>query len=269
MLEELGGYSFECNLQDSISREVCFTGRYEPQETALIQAILRPGMTFVDVGANWGYFTLLAASLVGKAGRVVSVEPHPKLFAILHENMQRNRLAQVTALQVAAGKERGVCKLLGYDEALSNFGMSRIVSETRSPLPIPILNVAVSPLDVLFDELDLKIIDLLKMDIEGAEGTALQGLERSLSTLRIHRLILELHPEQLAEHQQTPQDIIRQLSNLGYRAWTIDHSVEGTRRAAYAKRVDTRALLRRFSGLEVLDRWPHLLWSMPHLEPLP
>src|SRR5262245_56723365 len=81
--KRLGGWSFQCDLRDSIAREVCFTGRYEPQETALVQAILKPGMSFVDVGANWGYFTLLAAHKVGVKGRVVSLEPDPRLFPVL------------------------------------------------------------------------------------------------------------------------------------------------------------------------------------------
>ena len=71
MPEEMGGYAFHCDLRDGISREVCFTGYYEPQETALVRSILRPGMSFVDVGANWGYYTLLAANLVGSKGRVL------------------------------------------------------------------------------------------------------------------------------------------------------------------------------------------------------
>jgi FkbM family methyltransferase len=265
--EEFGGYSFECDLRDSISREVCFTGRYDPQETALLQAFLSEGMTFVDVGSNWGYFTLLAARFVGKSGRVISIEPHPRLFKVLQENVQRNRLQQVTALQLAAGSERGTCKLLSYEEALGNYGTSHLVRESKDAAHI--FNVPMRPLDALFDELELKAIDLLKMDIEGAEGFALQGLVKSLSNFRIYRLILELHPAQLAEHGQAARDVIQLLSNLGYRAWTIDHSVSGTRHAAYVKRVDTRGLLQPFVSAKVLDVWPHLLWVMPELEPIP
>ena len=80
MPREVGGFTFECDLRDAISREVCFTGRYEPLETLLVQSTLRPGMTFVDVGANWGYFTLVASHLVGSSGLVVSLEPDPRLF---------------------------------------------------------------------------------------------------------------------------------------------------------------------------------------------
>ena len=67
---DLGAAAFECDLRDSIAREVCFTGRYEPQETTLALALLRPGMTVLDVGANWGYFTLVAVRLIGAAGAV-------------------------------------------------------------------------------------------------------------------------------------------------------------------------------------------------------
>jgi len=68
MPSEMGGFTFLCDLRDAISREVCFVGRYEPLETSIVESILRPGMVFIDVGANWGYFTLFAAHLVGKGG---------------------------------------------------------------------------------------------------------------------------------------------------------------------------------------------------------
>ena len=111
MPDDVGGYPFRCDLRDIISREVCFTGTYEPQETTLVRAILRPGMTFVDVGANWGYFTLLAASLVGTTGRVLSLEPDPRLFSILQENVGRSGLDHVTPLQLAAAHQAGILSL--------------------------------------------------------------------------------------------------------------------------------------------------------------
>ena len=267
MLEELGGYSFTCDLRDSISREVCFAGRYEPQETALVRAILRPGMTFVDVGANWGYFTLLAAHLVGTGGRVVSLEPDPRLFRMLHENVVRNSLTRVTALQVAAAAEAGTLTLAGYNESDGNFGISRVVSGGQE-MP-GTFQVAARSLDALFDELGVRDIDLLKMDIEGAEGFALPGSAKSLANRGIHRLLLELHPARLAEHGHSAQDIIQHLLGVGYRAWTVDHSHAGSRRAVYARRLNPRTLLRPLNTHASLDDWPHLLWTMPGMEPLP
>ena len=97
---DLGGYAFACDLRDSIAREVCFTGRYEPQETRLALAILRPGMTAVDAGANWGYFTLLSAHAVGPRGRVVALEPHPALSGLLALSSVRHVWAAVPLLFV-------------------------------------------------------------------------------------------------------------------------------------------------------------------------
>src|SRR3989441_6546498 len=128
MLGELGKYSFKCNLRDAICREVCFTGGYEPQETALARGILRPGMCFLGVGANWGYFTLLAAHLVGTGGRVISLEPDPRLFSILLESLIRNEVDQATALPLAAADSRGVLLLAGYRESGGNFGVSRVIA---------------------------------------------------------------------------------------------------------------------------------------------
>jgi FkbM family methyltransferase len=265
MPPDLGGYTFECDLRDYLSREVCFTGRYEPQETVLVQRILSPGMTFVDVGANWGYFTLLGVHLVGRSGRVISLEPHPVLFEVLQKNIKRNGLGRVTALQLAASSEFGSCELLGYD--IGNYGTSQIV--TNPQCPGRLRKVPMAPMDGVFHELDLKSVDLLKMDIEGAEGFALRGLVKSLANFRINRLILELHPELLVHHGQSAQIVIRQLSNLGYRAWAIDHSRRGTRRAVYGKRLDAKTFLRPFLPTEVLDGWPHLLFVKPAMEPLP
>jgi hypothetical protein len=125
---DAGGYAFHCDLRDGIAREVCFTGAYEPLETAIVRALLPAGGTFVDVGANWGYFTLLAAHAAGARGRVVSLEPDPRLFALLRANAQRNRLAHVTPLPLAAAAGRGTLTLAGFDEAGDNWGLSSLAS---------------------------------------------------------------------------------------------------------------------------------------------
>jgi FkbM family methyltransferase len=262
--EELGGYLFHCDLRDGISREVCFTGHYEPQVTALVRAILKPGMNFVDVGANWGYFTLLAANLVGPGGRVLGLEPDPRLFKILQENVRRSELDQVTVLPLAAADKAGVLTLAGYDEREENFGLSRIIAKSSdSQLTF---QVSADTLDHVFAEHEMTAIDLLKMDIEGAEVFAFAGLIDSLAARRVKRLLLELHPRQLAEHGSHASAIIKQLHEAGYRAWTIDHSPAALRRAAYGGGESTNAWLHPFIAAAELDAWPHQLWLAPGIE---
>jgi FkbM family methyltransferase len=264
MPEEMGGYSFHCDLRDGISREVCFTGYYEPQETALVRSILQPGMSFVDVGANWGYYTLLAASLVGAKGRVLSLEPDPRLFPILQENVTRSELHQVTVLQLAAADEPGILTLAGYAEEGDNYGISRIILNQDAQESI--FQVNSDSLDRIFQRHELSSVDLVKMDIEGAEAFALAGLAESLAERKVKRLLLELHPVQLAEHGSGVGAVIQKLHDAGYRAWTIDHSPVATRRTAYKKEIDPMALLRPHNSSEAYDSWPHQLWLAPGVE---
>ena len=264
MPEEMGGYLFSCDLRDTISREVCFTGRYEPQETALVRSILRPGMSFVDVGANWGYFTLLAASLVGSNGRVLSLEPDPRLFSILQENVTRGGLDQVTVLQLAAANEPGTLTLAGYTEDGGNFGISRIAAGANRQGRV--FQVSSDSLDHILDQQGLSHVDLMKMDIEGAEAFAIAGLEESMTKGKVKRLLLELHPNEVAEYGSTISAVIEKLQSAGYRAWTIDHSPTTTREAAYQKEINVKALLRPLDSSGEYDAWPHQLWLAPGIE---
>jgi len=264
MAEEVGGYPFHCDLRDTISREVCFTGCYEPQVSALVRSILRPGMSFVDVGANWGYFTLLAASLVGRSGRVLSLEPDPRLFSILQGNVSRGRLDYVTAMQLAASHESGIVSLTGYTEDGGNFGISRITQ--RSEKEEGVFQVNSDSLDSILKLHGMLSVDLMKMDIEGGEVFAIAGLDESLSNRKIKRLILELHPIQLAEHGSTVSAITDKLQSAGYKGWTIDHSQIATRETAYQKQIKPNRLLRPFDSADLYDDWPHHLWLAPGVE---
>jgi len=220
MPEELGRYSFTCDLRDSISREVCFTAHYEPQETALTQAVLGREMCFVDVGANWGYFTLLAAHLVGEGGRVVSLEPDPRLFSVLLENLARNKVDQATALPLAAAEGRSVLMLSGYSETGGNFGMSRVIA--KQPVEDGYFQVLSDSLDSILDEQRIDSVDLMKMDIEGSEALAVKGMSRCLATKKIKHLLLELHPQQLLDLGSSADAVVEILLAADYKGITID-----------------------------------------------
>src|SRR6185436_6225769 len=134
-----------CDLSEEIARDACLVGIYEPQETWLVSRLLRPGMTAVDVGANWGYFTLLCAHLVGATGRVLSLEPDPRVFELLQENLALNDLPHVTPLPLAAAASCGTLTLDGYGPADTNRGVSRIHANA-DPLRPSTFSVACEPL---------------------------------------------------------------------------------------------------------------------------
>jgi FkbM family methyltransferase len=254
----LGKFLFVCHLGDIIAREVCFTGVYEPQETNLQRHLLAPGMTFVDVGANWGYFSLFAAGLLGPTGRIASLEPDPRLHALLQANLRHNRITNVTPLPFAAADRNGTLSLAAFDESQGNWGLSRLTDQpAAATLAIPTVRI-----DELLDDLGIDQVDLLKMDIEGSEDLALTGMAAGLARNRYRFVLLEVHPALLAERGRTFEEAVEPLRAAGYASWRIDHSASATRRAAYG-RGHLADLIQAMSVGERLDPWPHLLWVSP------
>jgi FkbM family methyltransferase len=269
MPADAGGLLFRCDLRDLIMREVCFTGRYEPQETALLKALLGPGLTFVDVGANWGYFSLFAAHLVGPAGRVVSVEADPRACAVVRVNVAANALGHVTVIGAAASDVPGTLLFTTYGDRSddsANFGVALTSTHGASS---PAFAIDARTLDSVLDDATLDRIDLLKMDIEGAECRAVAGLHRRLAAGKIDRIILELHPEYLEAQGSAAEALMAVLRAHGYQAWHIDHSPETHRRAASGGVADLRTLLTPVEPQAQFTSWPHVLLARAGLDPVP
>jgi FkbM family methyltransferase len=255
--EEFGGYRVRCDLRDSVAREVCFTGCYEPQETRIAQSVLLAGTTAVDVGANWGYFSLLFAELVGPSGRVLSFEPEPRLFDALRDGMAANDLEQVTPypLAVAAGPAR--LRFKAYREDGGNFGVTRRAASAEPPD----FDCDAVALDDFLDALSIPDVQLVKIDVEGGELDVLAGMQRGLAYGRYRYVLLECHPDEGAG--LTVDACAAPLRAAGYRLWTIDHSPSMHRRAA-VRRMPPCDLLRPYrAGRTEPAVWPHLLAAAP------
>jgi FkbM family methyltransferase len=254
------GLRFECDLRNSLAREVFFTGTYEPQETMIVRRMVEAGGTFVDVGAHWGYFSLIMAEHVGSSGRVVAIEADPRIHAILERSVALNNLPQVRVVHAAAAARPGVLPLIGFDELSDNWGTSRIAAGA-SPVR-PSHEVPARSIDDLLDEFGVDTVDLIKMDIEGAEALALAGMSTGLRRGRYRRLLLELHPVQLAEQSADASAIVEGLLAFGFRGWVIAHTARDVRRAAYAGARAGDFFLRPLRWPESLDRWPHLVFVL-------
>lgn len=253
---------FLCNLGDSIAREVCFTGMYEPLETRCAHAFLKPGDTFVDVGANWGYFSLLAACLVGNSGRVIALEPEPTLHRQLTENIEENRFQHVRALRVAASDSRGKARFSGSSEHHGNSGLNRLLTET-SAQPQHGITAPTDTLDALLETEHLGRIALLKMDIEGAEALAVPGLEQTLARRLIDRILLEIHPELVLGFGKTLRTICGQFLKHGYEAYVIPHGTAEARDHYYSSPTAPPPKLSTWDGKDQQGAWPHFLFTLP------
>lgn len=260
MPKELGGCQFYCVLRDEISREVFFSGCYDPQQIACLRDILRPGMTFVDVGANWGLFTLMAAQLVGKEGRVAAIEADPRVFWKLKSNVERNQLENTELFDVAVADREDQMILAGYDELSDNHGVSRLVDKDSNATTK--FSVRCRPLDRLLDESAMSTVDLLKIDVEGAEDLVLAGMDSGLRQHRYRCILLELHPAQLAERGRRASDIINAMLDYGYKGWTLDYSPSTMRKAYYSRTLHFSEFLGALDRT-VIEQHRHTIWKLP------
>lgn len=171
-------------------------GTFEDELAHWLAATLRPGDTFVDVGANIGWFTVIGAKAVGSAGRVVAVEADPDNLDLLLDNISMNYVAPwVTTIRAAAWREAGE---LTFHRSLKFRGNGSVeapgeayTERYRSDRIETVTTPAVRLDDVLADQ---GHIDVLKMDIEGAEPDALEGMSGLLAADRVGTLVLEVTP---------------------------------------------------------------------------
>lgn len=254
LADDLGGARFEADFSDALSREVCFTGMYEPPIARVFQRHVPSGGTVVDAGANWGYFTLIAAAACGGGGRVIALEPDPRQFDALNRNVSLNGFPQVQTLRVAAAASAGTASLVGYDDRDANRGTSRLAATGEGGAGHR-FEVAATTIDAITES---KPIDLVKIDVEGAEDLVLQGMQAGLAVKRYRAILLELHPPLLRTRGLDPEVCVRRLLDAGYRGWTIDAS-PAAYRAAIDPDVPIEALLRPIDEWR-RSAWPHLLW---------
>src|SRR6187399_1318990 len=181
LAQDIGGARFACDLSDQLSREACFTGLYEPPFTRVFQQQLRPGAVVVDAGANWGYFTLIAAAAAGPSGRVIALEPDPRQFPFLERNVGLNGFTHVEALPSAAGATAGRLTLNGYPDREANRGTSSVAVTIGDDSPRR-FEVECTTIDAL--TACYSTVDVVKIDVVGAEDLVLAGMREGLAAKR-------------------------------------------------------------------------------------
>jgi len=169
------------------------TGAIEHPLTQYFRKQIRPGQTIVDIGANIGYFTILAAQLVGEQGKVIGLEANPSVYTYVKDNVQMNWVTPQTELH----------NLAAYSDKTSiNFFVSSTYqgdSSINSNLDVELEEIEVNTITI--DELlqSVKKVDLLKIDIEGGEYHAFLGMKQSIVDKKIRAIAFEWNPKMLGE----------------------------------------------------------------------
>ncbi len=165
------------SLSESIGFFLLVDGVYEPESVHFLEQTLRPGDSFVDIGANIGFLTLVGARRVGVQGRVLAVEASERIHAVLRDNMDRNGLTQVVLQRCAIHElDRAVKEF--YEAPMEKFGKGSLAPQYYQPATM----VPTRTLDSLVEETGSPKVDVLKVDVEGFEAGVLRGASRLLST---------------------------------------------------------------------------------------
>ncbi len=225
---------------------------WEPSETAAFLAYAREGMCVFDIGANIGYYTLLAARAVGSSGRVYAFEPEPRNFELLTRNIAENGFRNVRPVKAGVSNRAGVARL-HLDDA--NFGAH---SFEAGSLPTPSgrsVEVETVRLDDFADEARaFEAGVLVKVDVQGAEALVVEGGRRLLALPRITALI-EFWPEAIARAGADSARLLADLESLGFRFEDVE-APEANRRPLRPADIIERCRRR-------LHPWMDLLLTKP------
>jgi len=205
---------FDTNDGHGMTAQLFLGGLYEKYETNLFKSVAGEGMTVVDLGANIGYYTLLAAKLVGRKGRVFAFEPAPDNFSLLLKNIDANGYDNIIPVPKAVSNKTGTTKLFLHR---MNKGDHRIYDSHDGREAI---TVDATTLDAFFENGQYPI-DVIKMDIQGAEMAALQGMTEAVLKNDSLKIFTEFWPEMLQKFGFSPLEFLSKFIEYGFTLYTI------------------------------------------------
>jgi FkbM family methyltransferase len=213
----LGKYLVYADAQETgITPHLCMDGYWESWITTALARTLRPGWHCLDVGANHGYYTLVMADAVGPQGRVVPVEPTPRLAELLRETLDVNGFPNVIVAQQAASDTDGeMLQLVVPARRSLNARLSREAGPTDA-----VVEVQSTTIDALTSEWPR--VDLIKIDVEGAEESVWRGMQRTIADHPELALILELN----VDRYEDPRGFLSLIEQAGFRLRYIDIDAE-------------------------------------------
>lgn len=188
----------------AVSLRLWIDGNERTDDVNIIRLLLRPGDTYIDVGANVGQLALEASSCVGIHGKVYAFEPHPQTIRYLQDNIELNRVTNVVAAHVAVGRRPGWC----------------MISDGPSDDQNRVGNIGISVLQIRLDEVfHHQTVRLLKIDVEGYEEHVLQGCEQLLKNTDF--VYFESCEEHARRYGSTCHDTIALLERNGFSTFQL------------------------------------------------
>lgn len=221
--KRITGIMFEFDFSYDPAIRDMFLGKYEKREINMLKNILRPGDVFIDVGANIGYFSAVAAGLVGETGAVHSFEPVPEYFQRLQNLARMNPAYKIITNQCALGEREETARI--DITCFSNIGWNTMVTSFMKPAERKqTITVPVRRFDNYIKEHNLNNIALIKIDVEGYEFPVLKGSRDFLGTARNRPPILcEINPAACPLMGYHLKDLFDYMKGFGYSAFDLNN----------------------------------------------
>ena len=208
----IDGLQVFADFNDERILDVIHEIRGENPEYRVMSALLSPGDTFVDVGANFGTFSLLASRLVDIGGTVIAIEPQPRLAALIVRSLSASGVQNCEVIRSACGTDTGKVALHVPSDDSGRAGLFEAFS---GRLDHETISVPVAPLDRIIDRASVTGRLMIKIDAEGSEFSVLEGGRRLIESTR-PPLLIELNPWTAEAAGRSTCELMQLLQSLGY-----------------------------------------------------
>jgi FkbM family methyltransferase len=198
----LRGVQYQFDPSSWVARSIYYLGDWEHWDTRYFNRAIKPGWTVIDVGSNLGYYALLASRLVGPRGRVFAFEPTPSTYRAFLKNIALNDSHNIRPYQTALCDWCGQISVL--EDVQDDYNRIAARGETGGH-QVPCIT-----LDAFVEEQRVERVDLIKVDIEGAEHKFLVGARKTIERFR-PVVAIELNPNALSVYGATVADLMKDL----------------------------------------------------------
>ncbi|MDH5716436.1 MAG: FkbM family methyltransferase [Spirochaetia bacterium] len=216
------GFQIQVYPRDILGKALYVLGYFEPDITNFCNTFLKPGMVFFDIGSNIGYYSLLASKKVGEKGKVYSFEPNNQIIVELKKNISLNSIKNIKVNQLALSEKKGKAKLSQYEKGEEVYSS---LSNTAYPGKkiTGYEKVNIDTVDNFIKKNNINKVDLIKIDVEGAELLVLKGSKKLLSDKKASAIIFEMQDFLTQRFNYTCEDLIQFLENFGYKIYFFNN----------------------------------------------
>ena len=217
-----------------ITPSLFLNGTYEPFETKIFMNLIKENDILLDIGANIGYYSIIAASII-KKGKIYAFEPEPHNYDLLTRNIKINGYNNIIPVQKVVSNFNGKVKMYIDNK---NTGSHSLSQENVANLK-NYLEVNSIKLDDYLEGINQRKVDIIKMDVQGAESQVIDGLTKTLHHNTSIKIIMEFWPKGLINMEITPIKFLQKIKTLGFKIAVLDEANEKIIKLSIAEIVES------------------------------